>query len=64
MAMKTNLAFLLVVLVQKTLSHGIMVSQKSSVVLLLILYQYFPCDLSMNKNEIYLMIENDHVDNK
>ena len=46
-AMKTNLALLLVVLVQKTLSHGVMVSQTPSVVQLLILYQYFPCDVSM-----------------
>ena len=48
MAMKANLALHVLVLVQKTLGHGIMVSQKSSVLLLLISYQYFPCDLSMN----------------
>ena len=49
-AMKTNLALLLIVLVQKTLGHGVMVSQESSVVQLLILYQYFPCDYRWSRS--------------
>ena len=46
-AMKTNLALLVVILAQKTLGHGVMVSHESSDVQLLILYQYFPCDVSI-----------------
>ena len=49
-AMKTNLALLVLVLVQKTLGHGVMVSQESSVVQLLILYQYFPCDCRWSRS--------------